>query len=63
MEGMQDTGECLLLLFGLVSFLEIYKKVPNADLGVGQRLGGRWKLDLERRQPVTWIREHSEEEG
>lgn len=50
MEGMQETGECLLLLFGLVSFLETYKKVPNADLGVGQRLGGRWKLDLERRQ-------------
>lgn len=69
MEEMQDTGECLLLLFGLVSFLETYKKPPSAALGVeglsnvGQRLGGRWKLDLERRQPVTWICEHSEEGG
>lgn len=46
MEVMQDTGECLLLLFGLVSFLETYKKPPSAALGVeglsnvGQRLGG-----------------------
>lgn len=60
MEEMQDTGECLLLLFELVSFLETYRKPPSADLGVGlsnvgQRLGGSWKLDLERRQPVTRI--------
>lgn len=41
MEGVQDSGGCLLLLSGLVSFLETWKKLPSENPGVENLVCGR----------------------
>lgn len=65
MEEMQDSEGCRLFLSPFWNLEKATKCMPRSGRSfcVGQRLGRRRKLGLERRRPVTQTWDHGEEEG